>query len=246
MTTTINWKLPSGQSVALRPLVVAGGIDFGFSHPTVLEIGFKLGHNLWLNGVEWYQTNADSRTILASVALATKKYGVQRWWADSEDPREITNLQKHGLPVMANEIHELDYGLRVIYGLLARQVVHPVLGRGPAFRVASTACPNLVREFGLYGHRSVKGEYRTDLPPMDRFDDCISACRYYLTNEGEMPPEELVQSPRERPKMHVNDKGQWVDDPEATIVQTRGPVQEGWWDEQAGGQAELAVTDVDI
>jgi hypothetical protein len=46
--------------------------------------------------------------------------------------------------------------------------------------------------------------------------------------------------------MSVNAKGQWVDDPQATIAQVRGPMNEGWWDEQAGGMAELAITDVDI
>jgi hypothetical protein len=241
----INWKLPSGEVVPLRPTVVAGGIDFGFSHPTVLEVGAKFGP-LWFNFFEWYQTNADSRTIFKAVAIATKKYGVQRWWADSEDPREIVNLQRLNMPVMANEIHELDYGLRVIYGLLAREVGHPIMGKGPAFRVATTACPNLIREMGLYSFPSVKGEFRTDRNPVDRFDDAISAARYYLTNEGEMPPEESVTPPQERPRMSVNAKGQWVDDPQATIAQVRGPMNEGWWDEQAGGMAELAITDVDI
>lgn len=243
--TVIRWNVGNGQTVDLRPSVIAGGIDFGFTNPTAMLVWLKLGP-VWFAPKEWYAQRADSSDILRACAILTGRFGVERWWADSEDPREITNLQKRGLPILPNDIHDLDYGNRVLYGLMKRHVRHPVLGDGPRLRISQEGCPNLIREAGMYSFPQVRGEVQLHRNPIDQHNHAWASSRYCLTNEGEMPPEEEVQAPSERPQMYTGPDGRWRDDPIATQAQVMGPKQEGWWDENVGGISEHATRDVEI
>lgn len=227
MAVQITWKRPDSTTATLRPQVVAGGIDFGYGDPLAIAVGMKVGP-VWLGVDEVYVTRADSWDIRRHLLRLRNRYHVQRWWADSEDPKEIANLQRAGLDVFPNEIHEIDYGLRVVNGLLRRTVDHPVLGRGPRLRFLAARCPHTMREFNLYRFPKVRGEFRTQAP-LDRDNHLPDAWRYLLTNEGEMPPELEEAAPEERPTMYVGEDGRWRDDPRATIARRAA----GGWDEDA-------------
>jgi len=217
MTVSIRWKKPDGTVATLRANLVAGGIDFGYGDPLAICVGMKFGP-VWLGVDEVYTVRADSLDIARHLLRLTKQYHVQRWWADSEDPKEIVNLQRRNLAVFANEIHELDYGLRTVNGLLRRTVKHPVLGEGPRLRFLAATCPHTMREFGLYRFPKVRGEVRTTAP-LDKDNHLPDAWRYLLTNEGEMPPDLEQPLPEERPTMYVGPDGRWRDDPVATAAQ---------------------------
>lgn len=216
MTVSIRWTKPNGAAVTLRPQVVAGGVDFGYGDPLAIAVGMKFG-TVWLGVDEVYTVRADSLDIARHLLRLTEQYHVQRWWADSEDPKEIANLQRRNLDVFANEIHELDYGLRTVNGLLKRTVNHPVLGPGPRLRFLAAKCPHTMREFGLYRFPKVRGEVRVTAP-LDKDNHLPDAWRYLTTNEGEMPPDLEKLHPEERPTMYVGPDGRWRDDTVATAA----------------------------
>jgi len=195
---------------------------------------------------EVYTVRADSLDIARHLLRLTRQYHVQRWWADSEDPKEIANLQQRHLEVFPNEIRELDFGLRTVNGLLRRVVHHPVLGTGPRLRFLAAKCPHTMREFGLYRFPKVRGEIRAS-SPLDRDNHLPDAWRYMLTNEGEMPPDLERPRPEERATMYVGPDGRWRDDPVATVARAarglRADEDAVAWDETYEAGDEMIVVE---
>lgn len=218
MSVTITWRGPHGV-VRVQPRLVTAGLDFGFGEPLAMEVGAKVSALLWINIREVYEPRLGPVEVLRAVRDLVRTYEIERVWADPENPQMIAYLQTHGLPVIANQIRDVDFGLRTVYGLLKRQVAHPLLGPGPGFRVDRTSCPNLIEEFGRYGYPQVKGEIRSKTP-IDRHNHALDTVRYYLTGEGEIPPEDLHTPAEDRPTMFRGTDGQWRDDVAARFART--------------------------
>jgi hypothetical protein len=192
------------------------GLDWGFfPSPFVLEIGIRCGA-VWLNVDETYETRLGAPDILKALAVKQAQYRAVRIWADPEEQTSVSFLQSHGFPVIPNLTRDVVYGQRVVYGLLKQRVNHPELGPGPRLRFDKARCPNVVDEFGEYRVPEVRGEFKGG--PVGRRHG-LDAVRYYLTGEGEIPPEEKVLGPLERPKMWMDEFGRWHDDPIATMMQ---------------------------
>jgi hypothetical protein len=224
--------------VEVTPAIVVAGLDFGFSDPLALEVAAKIG-SLWVNFYEVYEERLGIGEVLKIILHTSRNFQIERIWADSEDPKMIEYLQGHGCPVVPNQIKNIDYGIRTLYGLMKQTIDHPVMGPGPKWRVDKGACPNLVREMGLYGHAVVRGEVRTG-KPIDRHNHGLDAVRYYVTGEGEMPAE-LYTPEQEHRKGLYNKDGRWYDDPVGYQIERarRNRTEPGeWWDERMGSLLE--------
>ena len=230
----LRLKRPDGRVVEVVPSMVSAGMDFGFSDPFVIEVGAKIG-SCWLNFYEVYHERLSIGEVLKVSVQTVRKFGIERVWADSEDPQMIQYLQSHGLPVVPNQIKNVEYGIQTVYSLMKQIVDHPVLGPGPKFRVDRAACPNLVREASRYGHAVVRGEVRTG-KPVDKHNHAWDSVRYYVTGEGEIPPDLYSPEQKHRPGMYTKD-GKWRDDPvgHQLALARRNQNEPGlWWDEKRG------------
>lgn len=78
---------------------VVGGIDFGFTDPTVITI-WGLRRGVWTEIAEHYERGMTLDKLVAQCHLFKQKYGVVRYWADSEDPQKIQYLSAQAVPVM--------------------------------------------------------------------------------------------------------------------------------------------------
>jgi len=211
----VTWQGPHGV-VRVKPDLVVAGLDWGFyPDPFVLEVGIRCGL-VWLNIDEVYEVRQSAVDILKTVGTLHRTYHFERIWADPSEQTAISFMQAHGMPVIPNQIRDVAYGMRVMYGLLKATANHPQLGPGPRLRFDKTRCPNVVNEFSQYRVPEVKGERRGK--PVGK-DHGLDATRYYITGEGEIPPEMKAAGPLERPRMFVDDQGRWRDDPQATIMQ---------------------------
>ena len=233
----VKLKLKSQSGVVeVTPSIIVAGLDYGFSDPLAIEVGAKIG-SLWVNFYEVYATRLGIGEVLKECIRVQQMFNLERFWADSEDPKMTEYLQSHGLIVVPNQIKSLDYGIHTLYGMMKQTVDHPVLGRGPRWRVDKVACPNLVREMGLYAHAVVRGELRTG-KPVDRNNHGIDAVRYYVTGEGEIPPD--LYTPEQEQRHHglyVKADGIWRDDPVGyQMARARASrIEPGmWWDEKMG------------
>lgn len=193
----LRLKRPDGQSVEVVPSLVVAGIDFGFTDPFVIEVGAKIG-SCWLNFYEVYEERMGIPDILKTTLSVARRFRVDRFWADGEDPQMISYLQSHGILVQAAGIKDVMYGIQAVYSLMKQRVDHPVLGPGPKFRVDRRACPNLVREATQYGHAVVRGEVRTG-KPMDKHNHCLHGETWVETLVG---PERIADL--------VGQDGVWV------------------------------------
>lgn len=231
----------NGGVVEVIPSLVVAGLDFGFSDPLAIEVGAKIG-SLWVNFYEVYKTRLGIGEVLKECVRVTRMFNLERIWADSEDPKMIEYLQSHNVPVLPNQIKSLDYGIHTLYGLMKQTVTHPVLGTGPRWRVDKAACPNLVREMGLYANVVVRGEVRTG-KPADRHNHALDTVRYYVTGEGELPPELYTPEQKQRHHGVYVERGVWYDDPVGSqLAAARRHNQEEiapWWDEKMQNDLDL-------
>lgn len=237
----------NGQVVT--PSVVVAGIDFGYADPFVIEVGAKVG-SVWLNFYEVYAQRLGVGEVLKETLNVVRRFRLDRLWADAEDPQMIRYLQSHGIPVIPNQIKDVDFGIQTVYGLMKQVVDHPVLGRGPKFRVDGEACPNLVREASQYGYSVVRGEVQTGRP-IDKHNHAWDAVRYYITGEGEVPTEVFTPEQKRRAGMYVKD-GRWHDDPvgyQIAMMRRNRIEPDDWWDERMGSlldQEDLVAIDDDL
>lgn len=220
--------------VVVTPAIVVAGLDFGFSDPLALEVGAKIG-SLWVNFYEVYKERLGIGEVLREVLQVVRAFRPERVWCDSEDPKMVEYLQSHGIPCVPNQIKNVEYGIQTLYGLMKQVVDHPVLGKGPKWRVDKAACPNLVREMSLYGHAVVRGEVRTG-KPIDRHNHGLDAVRYYVTGEGEIPVDLYRPEQEHRPGMYAKG-GVWYDDPvgfQIMKMRQNRVEPDDWWDEKMG------------
>lgn len=233
----LRLSTPSG-TVVVKPSIVVAGLDFGFSDPLAIEVGAKIG-SMWVNFHEVYRERMGIGEVLRECLQVQREFGIERFWADSEDPKMIEYLGSHGIVVVPNQIKSLEYGIQTVYGLMKQIVDHPTLGQGPKFRVDKRKCPNLVREASQYGHAVVRGEVRTG-KPIDRHNHAWDAVRYYITGEGEIPPDvyDKGQKHAHRSGMYRDEKGTWKDDPVGYQIMKMREKHAGepdmWWDEKMG------------
>lgn len=238
-TTHLKLRLKTPRGVVeVQPSLIVAGMDFGFADPFVIEVAAKIG-SLWINFYEVYRERLGIGEVLKATIDVTRKFGIERIWADSSDPKMIEYLQSHGCPVVPNQFKSVDYGIQTLYGLMKQKVDHPVLGPGPKWRIDKVACPAAVREMSLYGYTVVRGEVRTGAP-IDRHNHALDTIRYYITGEGEIPADLYKPEQEHRPGLYNKD-GKWYDDPVgAQIARARQNRLEPdmWWDEKMGSLLE--------
>jgi hypothetical protein len=156
-TTPQPGMAPSGRAV--------GGIDFGWRNPFAAAWGVLDADDvLWLTG-ERYLT----RTPLHEHAAALAKLGGVTWYADPSGATEIAGLRAAGLTVRLGD-NDLRPGIAAVSARLQT-------GR---LRVARGACPQLVREAGLYRYPGEAERLRGEENPVDEHNHALAALRYLV------------------------------------------------------------------
>ncbi len=141
-----------------------GGIDFGWRNPFAALWGTLDANDvLWITGERY-----SSRVTFADHATALSLLATSSWWADPAGPNEIAAFRQAGL-VVRKGTNAIRPGIAAVGARLQT-------GR---LRVLRSACPNLIREAGLYrypsGHEADRGEN-----PLDRDNHALAAMRYLV------------------------------------------------------------------
>jgi len=153
-----NFAQSLHDSAALVSGEAVGGIDFGWRNPFAAVWGVRTRDDvLWLVG-ERYR----SRTPLFEHARALP--GKTLWYADPAGRTEIEELRAAGIKVWP--------GNNTLSGGIAAVTARLETGR---LKVARGACPELVREAGLYRYEAAGSE-----TPLDRDNHALAALRYLV------------------------------------------------------------------
>jgi hypothetical protein len=227
-----------GNVQVYRPRLVAAGLDWGGvgGDPLAIEVGAKTDGGVWVNFWELYTQQITHPDLLRTLHQIRRQFGIERIWCDQSQPHAVGFLQSHGLPALANQVRDVDYGLRTVQGLLAAR----------RFVVDRGRCPNLIKEFGLYAFPQDKSGQTVGGAPIDKHNHALDAIRYYLVGEGETPEEDRRVPLVDQASMYLGEDGRWRDNPRATIARKfavqRDP--QGWWDEtESPQQAGVYVED---
>ena len=141
-----------------------GGIDFGWRNPFAAVWGtLDADDVLWLTGERY-----SSRVPFADHASALAALPTSAWWADPAGPNEIAAFRQAGLVVRR--------GTNAIRAGLAAVSARLQTGR---LRVLRAACPNLIREAGLYRYPSGQEADRGE-NPIDADNHALAALRYLV------------------------------------------------------------------
>lgn len=142
-----------------------GGIDFGWRNPFAALWGVLDAEDvLWITG----ERHA-ARTPLHDHAAALAAQAGVTWYADPSGATEIAGLRAAGLAVRPG-----DNGLRPgIAAVCARLQT----GR---LKVVRAACPQLIREAGLYRYPSEAERLRGEEDPVDEHNHALAALRYLV------------------------------------------------------------------
>ncbi|DBA34684.1 TPA_asm: terminase large subunit [Caudoviricetes sp. vir519] len=158
------------SKVSVTPVRRWGVIDWGFTNPTCIHVYGWDGKRLILED-EVYQ----SQLTADDVAIHCKEFqdqypGIERWFADPEDPASIETLRRDGLNVeRAN--NDLIGGIKRTYSWI----------RNDRIRVLKH-CQGLQNELGLYAYPDT--EEKNVEKPIDKFNHACD-CLRYMVNELE-------------------------------------------------------------
>jgi len=79
--------------------MVIGGIDFGFTDPSVVTV-YGLRRGVWVQLAEHYERGMQLDKLVAVAHKFRQDWGITRYWADSEDPQKVNYMAAQGVPVM--------------------------------------------------------------------------------------------------------------------------------------------------
>ena len=148
------------EAVPLLAGRAVGGIDFGWANPFAALWGtLDADDVLWITGERYA-----SRVPLADHAAALKPLAASVWHADPAGASEIAALRSTSLTVRR--------GTNAIRPGIAAVSARLQTGR---LRILRAACPNLIREAGLYRYEADAGEN-----PVDADNHALAALRYLV------------------------------------------------------------------
>ncbi len=144
-----------------RPL---GGIDFGFRNPFAAVWGLLTPDDvLWITHERYLR-----QTTTPDHVAALRPAGRVTWYADPADPGAIEEMRAAGLTVHAGR-NAIRAGIDAVTSRL----------QTARLRIARAACPNLIREAGLYRYPgpSERGDREN---PIDADNHALAALRYLV------------------------------------------------------------------
>ena len=147
--------------------ILLGGIDFGWRNPFAALWGRLTREDvLWIEG-ERYRRG----TMPSSHAAALKALGPVRWHADPADPGQIAEYRAAGLNVQPAR-NDIRLGIAAVSSRIQT-------GR---LKVRRPACPELMREAGLYRYPRPDERLRDGETPVDEFNHALAALRYLVAS----------------------------------------------------------------
>jgi len=148
------------SELPLRKGRFVGGIDFGWHNPFAAVWGFlDEQQNLFITN-EHYVTHATVDEISKILPRNVT------WWADPSGPADIAALNRSGLIVRKG-----DNSIRTGIAAVSSRI------RLNTLKVLANACPNLVKEAGLYRYPETGGE-----KPLDADNHALAALRYLIAS----------------------------------------------------------------
>lgn len=171
---------------------VIGGIDWGFRNPAVaLPIGIDNDDRAWILD-EFYKAGVprvappdkpDAESVIGEIVRLTRRYRVETWYADSEDPESIEALR--GALARAHlscTVVEADKA--IIPGIATVQSMLQLRGDNTRGLYVSEKCAKTLVEFGQYQYPTKSQRNRNpDEKPDKQYDHGLDALRYALHTE---------------------------------------------------------------
>ncbi len=149
-----------------------GGIDWGYTNPTVVLIaGVDSDDSIHVH-YEFYRSHVTLDALIPELRQVTAKFGVERYWCDPSEPDHIRALQQAGIPADAAD-NAIVPGIMDVTSMLEPLNDKPQLTLSPA-------CANTIAELKQYQWmRDRNGQFSKEMPVKVNDHGC-DALRYMV------------------------------------------------------------------
>lgn len=149
-----------------------GGIDWGYTNPTVVLVAGVDGDGNIHVHYEFYRSHVTLDALIPELKQITAKYGVERYWCDPSEPDHIRALQQAGIPADAAD-NAIIPGIMDVTSMLEPPNDRPQLTLSPA-------CANTIAELKQYQWmRDKNGKFSKEMPVKVNDHGC-DALRYMV------------------------------------------------------------------
>jgi PBSX family phage terminase large subunit len=152
-----------------------GGIDFGYTDPTAIEIlGITWQGDVWIVD-EFYKIKVLLPELISIVKRFKEKWNIKFFYADASRPDYIKSLEEAGIGVLPG-VKDVLFGIDKINALISQN----------KFFILKDKAPNLIEESKLYAFSE------TTKKPIEDFNHTWDAVRYAIATH--------FFTPKEKPK----------------------------------------------
>lgn len=163
-TCVVNPNPDELKILKMKMLDNFGGVDFGYTNPTVvLKIGRDHDGTYWIMD-EWVRTEKTNDEMIEYA----RTMGISAFYPDPAEPDRIIEMKRCGLN--CREVNkDIEKGVDTVRSLLKMGKLK-VLGH----------CRSTIAEFEMYAYPDSKGERNPNEKPIDLNNHCMDAMRYVL------------------------------------------------------------------
>jgi len=158
-----------------REYFMVGGIDFGFSNPFAVVVRAMRKNKTGDYQVdEFYESYLDTDSMVEKCMELQIKWGIDIWYADSEDPQGIADLNSGGIKVLPAKKGP---------GSIKNGIInHNALIKSREYKIFSNKCPETEDEYATYHYPEDDGqEKNVDENPIDNHNHLMKANEYVTT-----------------------------------------------------------------
>jgi PBSX family phage terminase large subunit len=155
---------------------VRAGVDWGFTHPSVILVLGKDAYGIWYLIEEWVERGKLLDNVITQAMLLQNKYRISAFFCDRSQPAYIQTFLGYGLNAFP-----ADNSITAGVGEVAMMI------KAKNLKIMRS-CKNTIDELETYHYPE---ESAKDLPAKED-DDCMDALRYAIRGTGEVQqPEEF-------------------------------------------------------
>ena len=158
-----------------RDYHMVGGIDFGYSNPFAITIRAMHKHQKRdYQCAEFYESFMDTDKMAQECLRMQKEWGIDIWYADSEDPQGIADLLSRGVRVI---------GAKKGPGSIKNGIInHNALIRSREYKIFRGMCPETEDEYATYHYPEDEGDEKNiNENPVDAHNHLMKANEYVTT-----------------------------------------------------------------
>lgn len=177
------WRATNPDGHAHKPRLAIGGIDWGYTNPSVVLPIYVDGDDRAYVLDEFYKRQVGLDGVKTAVLEFTRKYRIETWYCGPDEPEHIEKLNQM---FAANNLESRAIGAddEITIGIETVRQQMALRGDGTVGLYLAPGCLQTRNEFGIYSYPTTPEGVQAKRDPLEKpikaFDHAMDALRYAL------------------------------------------------------------------